>query len=125
MSIVQGARSRIAYAYRSVNTSSTSKRRDIPSRSPISHALLTNIADSDYRLRQPLLLSIETDATGAMVVSESQFNMYGVGDTLEEAVADFVSMLIDYHEELSQSGPALSDHLRRQALALRSVIAHR
>jgi len=111
--------------YHSVNTISTSNRRFIPIRSPISHALLTHIADPDYHLREPLLLSIETDASGATVVSESQFNMYGIGDTLEDAIADFVSMLIDYYKELTESESELSCHLRRQALALRRIIAHR
>ena len=62
----------------------------------------------------PVLASLERTAEGQFVMSEELLNCYGVGDTIEEAAEDLISMLLEYHAELSEARKQLSRYLRRQ-----------
>lgn len=97
----------------------------LPTPSPISHLLLTQISDPHYRLLRKTLLNMETGEGGELVVFESQLNIYGVGETEEEAVGDFVSMLVDLFKELIDSEDILSHHLHQQLKTIRAILAPR
>ena len=86
---------------------------------------LATLADPDYRLLSPFLLEVEQSRTGELVVSNSLLRNYGVGRTLEEAIADYQSMLLDLYEELEASEATLSHHLREQLNHLRGMLVRR
>lgn len=46
-----------------------------------------------------------------IVITESFTDIYGEGETLEEAIADLASSLVEYREMLTESREALSDRL--------------
>ena len=68
-----------------------------------------------------MILHVETGSGGETIVSHPRLHAYGVGDTPEEAVADFSSMLRDLFEELVASEPTLSRRLRQQLNYLRRI----
>lgn len=77
-----------------------------------------------WQIAQPLQVKVErTD--GEFIISEPRLNVYGVGETFAESIADFTSMLVDLFEELSASEDVLSHHLRRQLQILRTILAPR
>jgi len=119
-----------AFLHPSNSQQESSAHRDFPSVTvPLTFSVLSDsdIADPEYRLCEPFLLSVETDVDGAMLAYEShpRFNVYGVGDTHEEAIADLASMLLDYYRELLESEANLSRHLQRQLALFRRVFVRR
>ncbi len=69
-------------------------------------------------------LQIQVEYTdGEFITSESRFNVYGVGETWAESLADFTSMLVDLFEELSASQDVLSPHLGEQLESLRAILS--
>ena len=56
---------------------------------------------SHWRFRQPLLITIEQGDDSSFIASEDLFGMYGVGNNTVQAVHDYISALIEYHEVLS------------------------
>ena len=77
-----------------------------------------------WQIVQPLQINIErTDSE--FIISESRLNVYGVGETFAESIADFTSMLVDLFEVLSASENVLSHHLRQQLQILRTILAPR
>jgi hypothetical protein len=85
--------------------------------------LLRGPVGPHVRLSEPLLLTIQTDVvpTGIEVIAfEPYIHAYGVGATIEEALAEYKSMLLDLYEELQASEEILSTSLREQLKYLRS-----
>jgi len=62
------------------------------------------------------ILGIETfvdeESDGSFTVSDLTLNMYGVGATEEEAVADYKSVIREYFEILNESKDRLSRQLQ-------------
>lgn len=56
------------------------------------------------------------------IVFDDQLNLYGVGETIQEAVDEYASMLIDLFRELVASEDVLSHHLREQLGILRRIV---
>lgn len=77
-----------------------------------------------WKISRPVQVQVE-QADGGFVMSEPRLNVYGVGETFAESVADFTSMLVDLYEELSASEDVLSSHLRQQLEVLSIVLAPR
>jgi len=77
-----------------------------------------------WQITQPVQVQVER-AGGEFVISEPRLNVYGVGETFAESMADFTSMLVDLFEELSVSEDVLSSHLRQQLEILRIILAPR
>jgi hypothetical protein len=75
---------------------------------------LTESGSDRYVLCTPIMLDVRRDEHGHYVVSEDQFNLYGVGDSLSEAVEDYQAMLIEHYEDLSRSEAPLSGYLQKQ-----------
>lgn len=98
----------------------------IPAQSPVLGVLLTQIGDPRYCLRQPLLLAQETGEGGEKIVfDEAEIDLYGVGETTQEAVDEYVSMLVDLFEELVNSKNILSQHLSERLQILHLYLAPR
>jgi isopenicillin N synthase-like dioxygenase len=51
--------------------------------------------------------------------------MYGVGPTVEEAMDDYRSALVEYYETLEEDANRLAKHLREQLELLRRVFTRR
>ena len=69
-------------------------------------------------LLHPLVLEVEEVELGQVLVSDGLVSTYGVGDTLGEAVDEFLEMLLDYHRELDESRGELSRSLREELRVL-------
>ncbi len=87
--------------------------------------LLNQIENPRYYLLRNILLDIEIDENGEVVASDSRLNVYGVGETVEQAINEFSSMLVDLFDELEDSKDVLSYHLRQQLDYLRTILALR
>jgi len=113
------AKRNILFREKSYNLSS-----DIIRRSFQSHAqeiYLREINISGYKLKRAIVLNTH-DVDDMKMVYDSYVNLYGIGDDLQEAVNEFVSMLIDLFKELSEEEPYLSERLRTQFNYLKSII---
>jgi len=72
----------------------------------------TSVVDApDGRLHMPMLVLVRRDETG-VTVSHEQTGIYGAGDDLAAASADFYSALVE-HRELLAREPRLSPELQR------------
>ena len=88
-------------------------------------ALFGSIAPG-WRLTQPLLLTVRWEMVGQehqCIVFEPGFNLYGIGITIAEALAEYTSMLLDLFQELVDSEQSLSSHLCQKLERLRSLIS--
>lgn len=97
----------------------------ISSQSRTSYLMLAQIGDPCYRLRYPILLTQEIGEQGETIVFDDGFDVYGVGETTQEAVGEYASMLVDLFQELVASEDALSCHLRQQLRTLRMYLTTR
>ena len=77
---------------------------------------------SQRYLKVPLTLIAERMEDGQWVVTEVDIMTHGVGESIEDAVLDFQSMLLDYFKELVDSEDVLSPHLRRELNFLRAIL---
>lgn len=85
--------------------------------------MIQDVEHLKLRPATQLVLTVEVDEAGLLVVFEPQLNVYGVGNSLEEAISDFTSMLRDLWQELEASEATLSSHLRAQLAHLRTLLA--
>ena len=83
---------------------------------------LMRIDSPTVALTRNILLNVEEIDQGVMV-SDNRLNLYGVGETIEQAVDEFTSMLLDLYEELVASEEFLARPLRGQLAYLRTVIS--
>lgn len=51
-----------------------------------------------WRVQEPLVLSVERDEEGSFIISDALFDVYGVGQTREDALDDYVVSLVEYYE---------------------------
>lgn len=77
-----------------IHTASTFVGRGVPNQS-----LYGQIAPG-WWLVQPLSVTIEHGGDGTYIVSDDLFLVYGVGDSLLEAMQDYVVSLIEYYQLL-------------------------
>ncbi len=84
--------------------------------------LLISLPLVEYELTHHLLLNVKHTETGKILISEGSTNVYGVGDTLDEAVEDFSNMLFDIFEELQESESVLSRPLKDQLSFLSAIL---
>ena len=73
-------------------------------------------------IRHELVITIERDDLNQLVAYEPRTDVFGVGSTPREALADLVSMLLDLVHELTNSEDILSSHLRQRLDFLRSIL---
>ncbi len=55
------------------------------------------------------------------LISDETVNMYGVGATVGEALAEYRSMLVEYYEGLAEHPESLSARLREHLALLRKI----
>jgi hypothetical protein len=92
---------------------------------PTSLILLAALADPDFQLLHPIVLEVERGEGGEFIVSNRQLHNYGAGGSLQEAIDDYQSMLVDLYRELTDSEVILSRHLRERLDYLRTLLAPR
>lgn len=76
---------------------------------------------SDGRVKH-LLVDIELDMDGIWIASSRKFDVYGVGDSEQEALSDYKVMLLDYYQDLLQDEAILGPHLDDELQRLKSLI---
>jgi|GEM_PF-4012194 len=68
-------------------------------------------------------VTIEEDGD-FFIVSDSEISKYGIGDTREEAIEDYKSVILEYFEILNENEEKLSEHLKRHLYYLRMKEKH-
>jgi len=76
--------------------------------------LLSGEIASGWQLKKPLMLKVEVDDDGSMLISDAVFDEYGTGETFAEAKQDYIQSLIAYYDLLQTW--ATDDHPETQAL---------
>jgi hypothetical protein len=74
-----------------------------------------------WKLVRPVKLTIEVDEDGTHIASDEEFAQYGEGSSIDRAIDDYVSSLLEYYEVLearATNHKATAELLRR----LRSVV---
>ena len=56
------------------------------------------------------------------IITDHEINMYGVGNTEEEAAEDYKSVVVEYFESLSASEKVLGENLKRHLYYLRAKL---
>jgi len=77
----------------------------------------------EWQLTRPIPLTLKVDELGQYVVAYRPFETSGVGDTEQEAIDEFASMLIDLYEYLNSLEPSLTLHYLKLLERLRSAIS--
>lgn len=77
----------------------------------------------EWQLAKPISLTLKVGELGEYIVSFRPFETYGVGDTEQEAIDEFASMLIDLYEYLDRSEAPLTLHYLKLLERLRSAIS--
>lgn len=77
------------------------------------------------RFIAPLLLTVEKSEDDLWLATNPTLLVHGAGETATEAISDFVTMLFDLYEELTESEDVLAPHLQRDLARLRTIIAER
>lgn len=67
---------------------------------PLQISLLGRIPISDWKIAQPLAVTIERGDYG-FIVSDDVFAIYGQGDDIADALSDYMIALTEYHGLLS------------------------
>jgi hypothetical protein len=83
-----------------------------------------DINHPQYRFNQPIILSV-IKTNEYVLASDDRFNVYGTGRNLKEAFDEYLSMFIDYYQELNQSECELSEYLKDQLSKLKSILIPR
>lgn len=79
-----------------------------------------------YALRSPIVVTLHREGygTGSYYWVDG-WPLYGVGDTVEEALADYKLVLVDYYEVLEAESWRLAPHLYKHLQALRELLVKR
>ena len=72
--------------------------------------LVTSIDSKRWKLIQPLILKYEQDADASHLVSDDVFLVYGVGEDIDAAMADYTRSLLEYYEIVAAN---VTDHATR------------
>jgi hypothetical protein len=97
---------------------------DIPWAVPPQSVLFGNLDPyaPGWRIRQPLMVNFICDEDGSAIISDEVFPIYGTGDTISEAMADYVTSLVELYEiveqDVADQVPHTEDELARLAFYL-------
>jgi hypothetical protein len=83
---------------------------------------LKKVNISGYKLNRAIVLSMQ-DVDDMKLIYDSYLNLYGIGNNIQEAINEFVSMLIDLFEELSDDEKNLSENLKDHYNYLKSILS--
>lgn len=73
----------------------------------------------------PLLVTVEEIEDDQFLAADELLSSYGVGNSVDEAIDDLITMLSEYHAELVESRHHLSRHLRQQLRLLTHFLGPR
>lgn len=92
----------------------------------INTASLNTLGSDKWELRQPLIVSIENRGESDFVACLYDFNLYGYGDTIPEALDDLKEALLNQFEYLLEiEGEArLGSSLKRQLKILKNNLVN-
>lgn len=76
----------------------------------------------DQAIQRHLAPTVDRDGDNYLVTDEV-IPLYGVGATVEQAMEDYRSALVEYYETLEENADRLADHLQEQLTLLRQVFA--
>ena len=80
-------------------------KEELPSRIPLAalpkNIFLSNIGTNGYRLCNPIPINIEYEEV--FVAVSYDINMFGYGDTEQEAIRDLCESIVEYYEDLKES----------------------
>ena len=68
-------------------------------------------------------VEIESTDDGYFIASNPEIQTYGVGNTHQEATSDFLNMLVDLFQELTDSEDVLAPHLLKELTYLRGIVS--
>jgi hypothetical protein len=83
---------------------------------------LVQLKNPNYQLVRPIVLRVQYSESGKLVASDSHVHMFGVGRSLNEALAAYEVMLLDYFDDLEQNCDTISDYLLDQLAWMSQVI---
>jgi hypothetical protein len=70
-----------------------------------------------WYIREPLLVSFICDEDGSFIISDEVFPVYGTGESAAEAMADYVTSLVELYEiverDVSEGVPHTGDEFAR------------
>lgn len=95
----------------------------LPSVSASQVVLLRKLPVTGRNLGFPLYLTVEQTEEGDVLVGDPVMHLYGIATTLEEALADYESMLLEDHEHLIENAHRLAPRLRQQLRYLNLLLA--
>ncbi len=73
-----------------------------------------------YTIYLPVNIDVHDD--GSCMITGDGNNCYGMGATMAEAVADYLSMLAESYFHLCQDETILADHLKAELQSLRLLL---
>jgi len=76
----------------------------------------------DKAIARYLSPTVDRDGDDYLITDEV-IPMYGVGPTVEEAMDDYRSALVEYYDSLEEDADRLSEHLQEHLRLLRKVFA--
>lgn len=75
-----------------------------------------------WTIREPLPVNFIRDEDGTSIISDEVFPVYGTGDTIAEAMADYVTSLVELYEivehDVAEGVPHTRDEFARLSLYL-------
>ena len=84
--------------------------------SPCRIDLLGSSIIPGWEIREPLTVILEQSADNEFIVSDDIFHMYGVANSIGEAIRDYIAVMKEYYQHLSnatdEADSALFEHLR-------------
>lgn len=81
------------------------------------------IVDENHKVfRKPILIMAEQVNKNLWITKSHNILTHGSGNNLEDAMEDFLSMLLDYYFELESSEELLSNQLYEELQYLRKII---
>jgi len=76
-----------------------------------------------YELLQPITVTVELDRdTHEYIISDDQIDMYGIGESLTDALYDYQISIVEYFELLMRDEEKLEGRLKRHFDYLKRII---
>ena len=77
-------------------------------------ALLTDLGEAEYRLREALPVVLREDDAGIVTARAADFEVFGEGATVDAALAQLRGAILDLYDELAGCDPATLGDLPRE-----------
>jgi len=84
---------------------------------------ITELGGENWKLLRPFVLRYERDTDGSHLMSDSIFLVYGIGDTIDAAVRDYVTSLLEYYEIIAAN--VTDEATARQFAQIQQYLQHK